>query len=226
MSQPCLLVVAAHPDDEVLLCGGTMARLASEGWRVESLIVGDVSTSREHMDEAEILTHRRRVEAEMDGARHALGAHGVRQLRFADNRMDTVALLDLVKAVESVVDELSPELVITHQAGDLNVDHRLVHEAVLTATRPLPGSAVRQVLAGEVLSSSEWRYPTRFSPNVFREMAAFLEAKCAALEAYGSEIRSWPHPRSREGILHLARTRGMAAGLEAAEAFELVRWVD
>lgn len=226
MKQPCLLVVAAHPDDEVLLCGGTMARLAREGWRVESLIVGDVSTSREAMGEAEVRAHRERVAAEMDAARRALGVHGIRQLRFADNRMDTVALLDLVKAIEAVVEELVPELVITHQVGDLNVDHRLVHEAVLTATRPLPGSPVRQVLAGEVLSSSEWRYPTRFSPNVFREMGAFLEAKCAALEAYGSEIRSWPHPRSREGIVHLARTRGMACGLEAAEAFELVRLVD
>jgi LmbE family N-acetylglucosaminyl deacetylase len=221
-----VLVVAAHPDDEVLGCGATIARMVSEGSHVAIAILGEGISSR-YVDRAaappDLLAQLRR-----DGERAAglLGAAEVSFHELPDNRFDTVPMLDVVKLVERLVERVAPGEIYTHHPGDLNVDHGIVHRAVLTATRPICGSVVRRILAFEVPSSTDWafrQFAPEFRPNVFVDVAATLDRKLEAMKAYESEARLFPHPRSNEALLALARLRGSAVGFEAAEAFELVR---
>lgn len=221
------LTVAAHPDDEVLGCGGTMARLAAEGWQVHVLILAEGVTSRAQARErahhqAELGALSRAAQAAAD----ALGVAGVRLLSMPDNRMDGVELLDVVKQVEEEIARLQPRRIYTHHRDDLNVDHRVVHDAVAAAARPLPGTCVREVLTFEVPSATEWRLAGSgmpFVPSVFVDISGTLERKRRALQAYASEMRPYPHARSLEAVDHLARWRGASAGMEAAEAFQLAR---
>ncbi len=221
------LTVAAHPDDEVLGCGGTMARLAEEGWQVHVLILAEGATSRAAVRDraghaAELSDLARAAQA----AAAALGIAGVRLLSFPDNRMDGVELLDVVKQVEEEIARLKPQRIYTHHRDDLNVDHRIVHDAVSAATRPQPGACVREVLTFEVPSATEWRLAgsgTPFVPSVFVDITRTLENKRRALEAYAGEMRPFPHARSIEALEHLARWRGASAGMAAAEAFQLAR---
>jgi LmbE family N-acetylglucosaminyl deacetylase len=221
------LVVAAHPDDEVLGCGGTMARLAEEGWQVHVLILAEGVTSRAQArerahHESELGALSRAAQA----AASVLGVVGVRLLSMPDNRMDGIELLDVVKRVEEEIARLHPRRIYTHHRDDLNVDHRIVHDAVAAAARPLPGTCVREVMTFEVPSATEWRLAGSgipFVPNVFVDIGRTLDRKCKALEAYASEMRQYPHARSLKAVEHLARWRGAGAGMEAAEAFQLAR---
>jgi LmbE family N-acetylglucosaminyl deacetylase len=145
-----------------------------------------------------------------------------------DNRLDTVPLLEVVKLVEDMVDRITPEVIYTHHSGDLNVDHGIIHRAVLTATRPVAGQTVREIYAFEVPSSTEWafqRLEPSFRPNVFVDITRTIDAKIAAIECYKTETREFPHPRSPEALRALATRWGSVVGCAAAEAFELVRWV-
>jgi LmbE family N-acetylglucosaminyl deacetylase len=138
--------------------------------------------------------------------------------------MDTVALLEIVQNVEESIKKCRPDIVYTHHAGDVNIDHRQVHDAVVAACRPQPGCPVRQLLFFETPSSSEWRPPasmTAFSPNWFIDVSEYMDKKLAALSAYADELRPFPHPRSIQAVEHLARWRGATVGVAAAEAFEL-----
>ena len=140
--------------------------------------------------------------------------------------MDSIDLLDVVKEVEKKNEELKPDVVVTHHGGDLNIDHRIIHQAVITACRPQPGQTVKRILSFEVPSSTEWQSPSSgnpFVPNWFEDISDTLELKIKALEAYESEMRKWPHARSIKALEHLARWRGASVGAEAAEAFMLVR---
>jgi LmbE family N-acetylglucosaminyl deacetylase len=222
------LVVAAHPDDEVLGCGATMARLAEEGESVQVLILGEGATSRadRRADAAEGEVDDLQRMSEQAAA--VLGVAGVRHAGLPDNRFDAVDLLDIVKRIEQVVDEIRPSVVYCQHGGDLNIDHALTFRAVLTATRPMPGGPVDQVLAFEVSSSTEWafqQFGPPFHPNVFVDVSSSIDRKLAALECYASELRPAPHPRSLEAVAAMARHRGAEAGCAAAEAFSLVRWV-
>lgn len=224
-----VLIVAAHPDDEVLGCGGTAAKLASERRDVHVLIMADGETSRSGSSEAPvdpaILRSRR------NAAHHAariLGCATVDMLEFPDNRMDSAALLDVVNAIERLVDRYRPTMVFTHHAGDVNIDHRIVHDAVVAACRPQPKHPVRDLLFFEVASSTEWRPPNSslaFVPSWFVDITGTLETKIAALKAYKAEMRSFPHPRSLSAITALARWRGATVGVDAAEAFVLGRHI-
>jgi LmbE family N-acetylglucosaminyl deacetylase len=154
---------------------------------------------------------------------------GVASLWFGDcpdNRMDTVPLLEVTQTIEQLIARHQPDLVLTHHGGDLNIDHRCVHQAVATACRPQRGHPVRTVLCFEVPSSTEWQLPGSqpvFQPQCFVDISATLPNKLAALRAYAEELRDWPHPRSEEGILALARWRGATVGCDAAEAFAVAR---
>ena len=224
-----VLVVAAHPDDEVLGCGGTMAGHAAAGDSVSVLILGEGMMARGNQGRQE---HEGKITERLrEDARKAACILGVKEtvfLDFPDNRMDSVPLLDITKSVEEVIGRILPEVIYTHHPGDLNVDHGVVSRAVLTAARPLPGSAVTAVYAFEVLSSTEWAFGPGFEPfrpNCFVDIERHLAAKIAALRAYGTEVRPCPHPRSVEAVTSLAKWRGSQSGLSAAEAFCLLRRV-
>lgn len=216
-----VLVVAAHADDEALGCGGALARHAADGDETHLVILADGVSSRGESSSA--ATDERLAAARM--AASVLGIRSLRSLGLPDNRLDAIALLDVVQPLEAVVAELDPDLVYTHHPGDLNVDHRIAHEAVLTACRPIPGSRVREILAFEVMSSTGWgsAASAAFRPNVFVDISAQLETKLRALAAYRDEMRPAPHARSFEHVRNLAAHRGYSVGLAAAEAFELVR---
>lgn len=228
MNVDSILVVAAHPDDEVLGCGGTIARLAAEGHAVSILILANGLTSRADFDPAQAATA---LATHHDRARRAgalLGAREVALAGFPDQRLDTVPLLDLTQTIERAITRVRPDTVFTQHGGDLNYDHVLTFRATLTATRPVPGCPVRRVYAYEVGSSSEWsfqQFAPPFHPQVFFDIAAQLEAKVAALALYESETREFPHPRSPEAIRAAALRWGSVAGVRAAEAFQLVREV-
>lgn len=143
-----------------------------------------------------------------------------------DNRFDSVNLLDIVKSVEHYLGDIRPDIVYTHHYGDLNIDHRLACEAVLTATRPTKACTVKEVYEFETVSSTEWSFGNRewgFFPNVFVDIQDYFEIKCDAMKKYKSELCSFPHPRSLETLEALAKKRGSIAGKEYAEAFELAR---
>ena len=221
------LVIAAHPDDEVLGCGGSMAKWIKTGNEVHLLIMAEGATSRgKHRDRESCSEELSILAKSVKQAADILGVKSVKMLDYPDNRMDSVDLLDVVKSVEEIVEKLKPELVVTHHAGDLNIDHQIVHHAVMSACRPQFGSLVKRILSFEVPSATEWNSHTAsipFIPNWFEDISKTLELKIAALEAYKSEMRKWPHSRSIKGVEHLAHLRGASVGCEAAEAFVLIR---
>lgn len=220
--QHSVLAVVAHPDDEVLGCGGALALHAAAGDYVTVVIMADGETSRgaeagHRIAGRESAAHEA---ARILGARSAL-LHG-----FPDNQLDMRPRLELARAVEAHIAALQPDIVYTHHAGDLNVDHRRTHEAVVTACRPQHGHPVTTMLFFEIASSTEWQAPgamPAFVPNWFVDISTTLETKMKALRAYDAEMRAWPHPRSYEGVEHLARWRGATVGCQAAEAFVLGR---
>jgi LmbE family N-acetylglucosaminyl deacetylase len=219
-----ILAVVAHPDDEVLGCGGTLARLSREG-DVYVLILGTGVASRD-IPEAQKEAGVAMLKKQASDANRALGTREVFFKSFPDNKFDSVPLLELVKAVEAKINELKPRVVFTHHHGDLNIDHRRTFEAAVTATRPLGNCPVRKVLAFETLSSTEWNARTpanAFLPDTYYDIADTIGLKVKAMEFYKTEIRDYPHPRSSEGIRILAQKRGLECGLKFAEAFSLVR---
>lgn len=220
-----ILIVAAHPDDEVLGCGGTIARFARQGSEAHVIFLADGVAARDGMD-SEALQRRQKAARE---AANYLGIHSVSFGEFPDNRLDTVELLAVVKTVEAAIFKYQPDTVLTHHAGDVNIDHQRVHQAVVTACRPQPGHPVRTLLFFEVPSSTEWQPPgsaPAFVPNWFVDISDTLDCKMQALDAYAEELRNFPHPRSRRAIEALGRWRGATVGVAAAEGFVLGRRIE
>jgi N-acetylglucosamine malate deacetylase 1 len=220
-----VLVVAAHPDDEVLGCGASIAKFAADGHAVYVAFLADgVGSRRSAKHQAEMKQRRKAAQV----AAKVLGVKTLFFGDFPDNRMDSVDLLDVVQVVESLVAKHRPVKVFTHHVGDLNIDHRVTSQAVVTACRPQRGQSVRELLFFEVPSSTEWQTPgaaSPFEPNWFVDVSATLPAKMKALKAYDAEMRAWPHPRSYQAVEHLARWRGAAIGVDAAEAFVVGRMI-
>ena len=222
-----ILVVAAHPDDEVLGVGGTIIRHAGKGDQVKILLMAEGLTSR--AVQRNVKSFQSELDALHENAARvaqALGAQGTKLFNFPDNRMDGVELLDVVKAIEGEIDDFCPEIVYTHHAGDVNIDHLRTHEAVVTACRALPGQSVRELYFFETPSSTEWQIQTSdkvFLPALYVDIADVFEQKIKVLELYAAEMRDYPHSRSYKAVEVLARCRGYAAGLEFAEAFSVGR---
>ena len=215
-----ILIVCAHPDDEVLGCFATVAKLIKEGYEAYTLILSEGKTSREIKDvQAEIDV----LNDEIIKANKTIGVKKVYTESFADNRFDSVDLLDIVKAVSKVKDEVKPDIIFTHYENDLNIDHQITYKAVITATRPMKDESVKEIYSFEILSSTEWNYPLSFSPDVFFDVSDTLELKKKAMLEYGSELCEYPHPRSIEGIELNAKYHGMRIGVDKAEAFKSVR---
>jgi LmbE family N-acetylglucosaminyl deacetylase len=216
-----VLVLAAHPDDEVLGCGGTIARAVAEGHRVTVAILGQGAASRHQPGTPEAAAEVAELVQMSQVAGRILGVDDVRNCGLPDNRFDSVDLLDIVKLIEKVGRDVQPELVYTQHGGDLNIDHAITFRAAMTAFRPVPGTSVRALYAYEVASSTEWsfnQFSPRFEPDTFVDISDFLDKKLMALAAYKDEMRAFPHPRSAEAVRALAIERGALCGMAAAEA--------
>jgi len=216
-----VLVVAAHTDDEVLGCGATIAKHVAAGDRVYTCFMTDgVSSRPESGSDAA-----RQRESAADQAGKILGVKERFGFDFRDNQLDTASMLEIVQAIESVVEKVKPEVVYTHFQNDLNIDHQLTHQAVLTACRPQISCSVIEIYAFEVLSSTEWQGSSHpgFQPNVIVDVAEYFETKLRALRCYDAEMRAHPHSRSYKTVEALALLRGATHGFEKAEAFQLVR---
>lgn len=220
-----ILIIAAHPDDEVLGCGGTIARLSNEGAEIYTLILGEGKTSRgtSHLNKE---FDREKIELKQDAikANSIIGCNNVFFKDFPDNRFDSVDLIDIVKSIDSIKNEIKPNTILTHYANDLNIDHKITYNAVLTATRPMEDESVKSIYSFEVLSSTEWNYPIMYSPNVFSDITNTWDLKLKAMEAYSSELREYPHSRSLKAIEENAKTWAFKSGINGyVEAFYMVR---
>ena len=218
-----VLVVAAHTDDEALGCGGTIARHVAEGDTVYAVFMADGVTSREGADQTDLES--RNVAAE--NARAILGIKENFYLGLPDNRLDSLPLIEVVQRLEPIIRKLQPNIIYTHHHGDLNIDHRITHQAVLTACRPMPGSRLQAIYAFEIMSSTEWATPIvePFVPNHYVDISNQIINKMDALRAYELEMRDAPHSRSIEHLTHLAHHRGHTVGLTVAEAFVVIRTI-
>lgn len=216
-----ILIVAAHSDDEVLGCGGTISRHVAEGDIVSAVYMADGVTSRGSANSKEITG--RHVAA--NNAQNILGIKESIYLDLPDNRMDAIPLLEIVQMLEKIIRKLKPEIIYTHYYGDLNIDHRITFQAVMTACRPIPSQTVKEIYAFEVMSSTDWALTgaNSFMPNYYVDIGSYLNTKIKALQAYDLEMIDPPHSRSYENIKCLANHRGYSIGRTAAEAFILIR---
>ena len=219
-----ILIIASHPDDEIIGCGGTVRRLVNEGYEAFTLILGEGITSRDRKRDK----YRRQKEIEelkhqANKANHVIGVNKVFISDFPDNRFDSVSLLDIIKTIENVKNDVKPNIIFTHHERDLNIDHQLTYKAVITATRPISNESVKEIYSFEILSSTEWSYPCSFSPDMYFDISDTLEFKLRAMEIYKSELKEFPHPRSLEGIRLNSNYLGMRVGLLHAEVFKTVR---
>jgi len=210
-----VLVIAAHPDDEVLGCGGTVALHARAGDEVTALIACEGESLRYGPGGVGQPEHIRRAAQE-------LGLQETRQLGFADQRLDTLSLVELITPLERAVRDLRPSVVYCQYGGDANRDHELLFRAALVATRPIE-PYIEAVYAFDTASSTEWGYPRTFVPDTWVDISATLEQKLCAMQCYESEVRPYPHPRSIEALRNRARAWGNQCCLEAAEVFMTVR---
>lgn len=219
-----ILVVVAHADDEALGAAGTLARHVAEGDEVHLMFLTDGIGARR--DDAP--KSARESAAAKSAARLGIEPSRIRHHNFPDNAMDSIPLIDIVRAVEDAVTQIQPHTIYTHHHGDLNVDHRLAHQAVLTACRPQPHCPVREIYGMEILSSTEWGAPdaaAAFLPARYVDIGAYFTQKMQALKEYDAEMRPYPHARSYEAIEALSRLRGASVGREHAEAFTVIRQI-
>lgn len=217
-----ILVFSPHPDDEVLGVGGSIAALARDGHAIHVVIV----TKGDSLFDAQFIEQGR---AEARKAHEILGVTATHFLdEFPAAKLDTVPHFQLNARLGSVMRELRPETVYIPFAGDIHRDHQAVAESAMVACRPIDGSSVRQILAYETLSETNWNAPgitPAFTPNVFTDVSSTLQRKLDAMAAFSSQLRPFPHERSVEAVEHLARYRGATVGVAAAEAFVLLRWI-
>lgn len=217
-----VLVVVAHADDEVLGCGGTMALHSQQGDDVQVVILADGVSSRGIPNDNDYIDR----ECAAENSCKVLGIKPPIYLGLPDNKLDSLPLLDIVFKIESIVDQFSPEIIYTHNSTDLNIDHRITYQALMTACRPLPGSSVKKILSFEVLSSTEWSNDglgTSFSPNYFVDVTTTANKKMEALQCYELEMRDFPHSRSFSVVQALMTYRGASVGITSAEAFSVQR---
>jgi len=216
-----ILVIAAHPDDEVLGVGGTVLRHVENSDKVFALILGEGVLSRD----GSTLENVKKLRNQTESASKIIGFEKEFFCDFPDNGFDTVSLLSIIKKVEFFIEKIKPEIVYTHFQNDLNVDHRRTFEAVLTACRPCNVNAPEELYTFETLSSTEWQAKNalQFQPNNYVDIERFIEKKIKAMKEYFLEIKQYPNSRSEKGIRILAQYRGLESGLKFAEALCLIR---
>ncbi len=221
-----ILVIAAHPDDEVYGMGGTIAKLSEAGDEVHVLIVTDGCTAQYRKRPP---PGRRSWQQKQEEARRANALLGVKAVHFGtlpDMRLDTVPHVEVNQLIEDTVDAVAPEVAYTHFFGDVNLDHQMVYRSTLVAVRPVPGQTVRELYCYRVPSSTEWNPQlahTAFLPNVMVDITDYAALKEAALLAYQTEARAYPHPRSAQYVRETDRSCGLQWGMGSSEAFMLLR---
>jgi len=224
MKNKKILIVASHPDDEILGCGGTVSRMIAEGSEGFTLILGEGITSRDKTrDRSRRTESLTALQQAVQKANRLIGIKKIFTKEYPDNRFDSVPMLDIIKTIEEIKDQIKPDIVFTQYENDLNIDHQITYRAVLTAMRPMTGETVKEIYAFETLSSTEWKFPLSFSPDFYVDISSSLEVKQEAMAQYTSEIRDFPHPRSLEAIELNAKYWGMRVGLTYAEAFKTIR---
>jgi len=211
-----VLVVAAHPDDEALGCGATIAKHTQNGDEVQIVFLSDGFSSRKNGEKRNNLAIQ---------SSEVLSCKKPIFLNLPDNRLDTIPFLEIVQKIEGVISDFQPRIVYTHHIGDLNIDHQIANKAVMTACRPQPGFCVKEIYAFEVLSSTEWQAlgVKSFCPNVFIDITSYIDIKKQVLEVYSEEMRPPPHSRSIDNAIRLSALRGNSVGVYFAEAFVLIR---
>lgn len=210
-----VLVIAAHPDDELLGCGGTIIRHVHLGDEVSVVIVC----------EGESLRYRGmnvNQEASIYCASKVMGVSSLKHLKFSDQKLDTYCLVDIISPLENAIRDFQPEIVYLQFGGDINKDHKLVFEAALVALRPIQQFPL-EVYSYYTVGSSEWGYPRLFNPDTWINIESYIEKKIEAFECYSSEIRNYPHPRSKEAIVNLAKFTGNQVCMKYAESFQTIR---
>ena len=212
-----ILVIAAHPDDEVSGCGGTMALHIRAGDRVTCIIVCEAESLRYGKKSVGMRLH-------MKNAAKKLGVSDVRLLEFPDQKLDTFTLTEIISPLEKIVKEVKPNIVYTHHANDINLDHQLLFKAVAVATRPTE-KFIETVYSFDAASSTEWAYPRTFVPDTWVDISKTLDIKLAAFSCYKSEVRNYPHPRSLKSLQYRAKFWGNQVCVDAAEPFMTVRTV-
>jgi len=206
-----LLVVAAHPDDEILGCGGTVAKLVAAGWEAQSVITCEGASHRG-------IDQRHEGEHFAEQAARVLGVGRLHHLGFPDQKLDTLSLTDIITPLEDIVAEFQPTLLLVQYGGDLNLDHELLFKAVMVAARPTVPS-IEAVYAFDTASSTEWAYPRSFVPDTWVDISEHLETKLEAMACYRTEVMTYPHPRSLEALRYKAHAWGNQACMDAAEVF-------
>jgi len=219
-----VLILAAHPDDEVLGCGGTIAKLKQMNCIVHTIFLADGETSRLDANDVNISSRKQSA----INAAEVLGTEKPIFINYPDNQLDSIPRLKIIQQVESFTNKINPNLIITHHGGDLNIDHRITHEVALTISRPTPWSKTSSVICFEIPSSTDWSsyQSTQFSPQLFVDISKFTTQKNNALKCYGEELRDFPHSRSVKSLEALSVVRGAQSGLNCAEAFMIVRHIN
>ena len=221
-----ILVVAAHPDDEILGCGGCISKWSAAGMEIHALLLAEGLTSRSVKPGNVLASDINMLRQNAHASAELIGYGSISFESFPDNRMDSVDLLDVVNTISGYIDNLQPDTVLTHHHGDLSLDHRITFQAVITACRPLSDCPVKTIISFETPSSTEWNFPyylNVFSPNMFVDITEHIEKKINALNCYNTEIREAPHPRSPESLRAIAARWGSVIERPYAEALELVR---
>jgi LmbE family N-acetylglucosaminyl deacetylase len=216
-----VLVVAAHPDDDAIGCSGTIAKHIESGDDVHLVFMTNGVGSRNKALVADVKNRK----IALQKAVNILKISSICTFDFPDNKMDIVALLDIVQPIENVINKLQPQIIYTHHIGDLNIDHQITHKAVMTACRPQPGFCVNRIYAFEVLSSTDWQTPgySPFICNAYINISSQIKIKRKVLEAYSKEMYPPPHSRSIDNVIRLNSLRGSSIGVDYAEAFTLIR---
>lgn len=231
-----ILVIAAHPDDEILGMGASIKKLTKSRHDVKILIMATGITSRRSLNYKNSTNYKinnktkkateKQLKELQSNARKAskiLGVTKLEMLDFPDNEMDKVSNLEITKRIEKAIEKFKPSIIFTHSEHDLNIDHKITYNATITATRPSQKFSVKKVMTFEIPSSTEWNFSKKNSPNIFIDITKELKYKLRAMKAYKNEIRKFPHPRSTKGLEIIAKRWGTVSGYEAAEAFYLVR---
>ena len=219
-----ILIVAAHSDDDAFGCGGTIVKLSKNNNKIFAIYFTDGVSARNNKKDLNKKIAQRKKNT--NNAAKILGIKKFSYCSYPDNKLDSVSLLEIVQRIEEEISIVKPDIIFTHFDNDLNIDHRIINKAVITATRPKPKNRVKKIFLFETLSSTEWNFSSNkvnFNPNYFVDISKTIDKKIKAIRSYKNEICSWPHPRSLKGVKILAMFRGQSVGLELAEGFQLLR---